>query len=123
MIHVLWIRSVIDLSLLFLDCILVSLGEFYVSLAVVDHCYFHFRYRFQFYYHCLRCALRFFFLLHVFLLYLLLVLVLVLLLVLPQPCSDVKRNFNLSTQSYTFLRTKICFLKMNFTLRNLCLHS
>ena len=46
---------------------------------------------------------------------------------LPQPCSDVKRNLknkiNSSAQSYTFLRKIICFLKVNFTLRNLCLHS
>jgi len=33
------------------------------------------------------------------------------------------RNFNFSTQSYMFLRTKICFLKANFTSRNLCLYS
>ena len=46
-----------------------------------------------------------------------------LILVLPQPCSDVKRNLKISTQSYTFLRTKNCFLKVNFTPRNLCLHS
>ena len=37
--------------------------------------------------------------------------------------TQFKIKINFSTESYTFLRTKSRFLKVNFILKNLCLHS